>query len=105
FDAEYFRRYGSHPTHHGMFAYAALQVAGQAINNAKSLDSARIRDAIRNLNLSMTPFGPIKFAANGQNRHPLGVIQGQGGTYRIVYAAESAYSKPIIPTPRWSERR
>ena len=105
FDAEYFRRYGSHPTHHGMFAYAALQVAGQAINNAKSLDSARIRDAIRNLNLSMTPFGPIKFDANGQNRHPVVVTQVQGGQYRIVYPPESADSKPIIPTPRWSERR
>src|SRR5215813_9863403 len=75
FDAEYFKRYNSHPTHHGMFAYAALQVAAHAINDAKSMDSARIRDAIRNLNLSMTPFGPIKFDANGQNRHPVVVTQ------------------------------
>jgi branched-chain amino acid transport system substrate-binding protein len=105
FDAEYFRRYNSHPTHHGMFAYAALQVAAQAINNAKSMDSARIRDAIRNMDLAMTPFGPIRFNSIGQNRHPVVVTQVQGGQYRIVYPADAADSKPIIPTPRWSERR
>ena len=105
FDAEYFKRYNSHPTHHGMFAYAALQVAAQAINNARSMESDRIRDAISNLNLSMTPFGPIKFELGGQNRHPVVVTQVQNGQYRIVYPAEAADSKPIIPTPRWSERK
>src|SRR5215469_15044631 len=104
FDAEYFKRYNSHPTHHGMFAYAALYVAAHAINDAKSMDSARIRDAIKNLNLSMTPFGPIKFDANGQNRHPVVVTQVQGGQYRIVYPPSAADSKPIIPTPKWSQR-
>ncbi|HEY6252212.1 MAG TPA: penicillin-binding protein activator [Candidatus Angelobacter sp.] len=105
FDAEYFRRYNSHPTHHGMFAYASLQAAAQAINNAKSMDSARIRDAISNLNLGMTPFGPIKFEMGGQNRHPVVVTQVQGGQYRIVYPADAADSKPIVPTPRWNERK
>ena len=105
FDAEYFRRYNVHPTHHGMFAYAALTTAAQAMNNARSLDSARIRDAIKNLDLNMTPFGPIKFDSIGQNRHPVVVTQVQGGQYRIVYPPDAADSKPIIPTPRWSERR
>jgi len=105
FDAEYFKRYNSHPTHHGMFAYAALQVAAQAINNAKSWDSAKIRDAVKSLDLSMTPFGPIKFDANGQNRHPVVVTQVQGGQYRIVWPASAADSKPIIPTPKWDQRK
>lgn len=105
FDAEYFRRYNSHPTHHGMFAYAALTTAVQAINSAKSLDSARIRDAIRSLDLKMTSFGPIKFDSIGQNRHTVVVTQVQGGQYRIVYPADAADSKPIIPTPKWSERK
>jgi len=105
FDAEYFKRYNSHPTHHGMFAYASLQVAAQAINNARSWESARIRDAIKSLDLSMTPFGPIKFDANGQNRHPVVVTQVQGGQYRIVYPPVAADSRPIVPTPRWSERK
>src|SRR5215472_3271592 len=85
FDAEYFKRYNIHPTHHGMFAYATLQVAVRAINDAKSLDSAKVRDALKNLNLSMTPFGPVKFDGNGQNQHPVMITQVLGGQYRVVY--------------------
>src|SRR6266481_4573414 len=40
FDAEYFKRFNSHPQYHAMQAYASLLVAVTAINNAKSLDSA-----------------------------------------------------------------
>jgi branched-chain amino acid transport system substrate-binding protein len=105
FDAEYFKRYGSHPAHHGMFGYESLQVAVRAITDAKSLDSAKVRDALRNLNLRMTPFGPIKFDAVGQNQHPVLVTQVQGGKYRIVYPPDAADSKPIIPVPRWADRR
>jgi branched-chain amino acid transport system substrate-binding protein len=104
FDAEYFKRYNIHPTHHGMFAYETLQVAARAINDAKSLDRAKIRDAIKKLNLGMTPFGPVKFDANGQNRHPVMVTQVQGGQYRIVYPSDSAEAKAIVPTPTWSQR-
>ncbi len=104
FDAEYFRRYNSHPTHHAMFAYAALQAAARAINSAKSLESGKIRDAMKNLNLAMTPFGPIKFDSNGQNQHPVMVTQVQGGQYRVVYPPEAADSKPVIPAPEWSKR-
>ena len=62
FDAEYFKRYNSHPQYHAMQAYAVLLVAARAMANAKSTDSAKIRDAIKNLDLTSTPFGPIRFA-------------------------------------------
>lgn len=104
FDTEYFRRYNAHPTHHPMSAYAALQVAARAINTAKSLDRAKIRDAVRNINLTMTPFGPVKFDTNGQNQHPLMITQVQGGQFRIVYPLDVAESKPVIPAPQWSKR-
>ena len=104
FDAEYFRRTGAHPTHHPMSAYAALQVTARAINEAKSLSSAKIRDAVRNTNLRMTPFGPIQFDGSGQNQHPLMITQVQGGQFRIVYPPAAAESKPIIPAPEWSKR-
>src|SRR6266567_2804490 len=77
FDAEYFKRFNSHPQYHAMQAYASLLVAAQAINAAKSLDSAKIRDVIKNLNLASTPFGVIKFDANGQNQHPVLITQVQ----------------------------
>jgi branched-chain amino acid transport system substrate-binding protein len=105
FDDAYFQRFKGHPTHHPMFAYATLQVAVRAINDAKSLESARVRDALKNLNLPMTPFGPVKFDANGQNRHPVMVTQVQGRQYRIVYPPDAADAKPILPTPPWSARK
>jgi len=86
-----------------MSAYAALLVAARALNDAKSLNSAQVRDAIRNVNLKMTPFGPVKFVS-GQNQHPLMITQVQGGQFRIVYPPDAAESKPIIPAPEWSKR-
>ena len=105
FDAEFFKRYGSHPAYHAIQAYAALKVAAQAINNAKSTDSTKIRDAIKNLNLPMTPFGPVKFDANGQNQHTVLITQVQGGKYKVAYPANVADAKPIIPAPKWSQRK
>ena len=104
FDAEFFKRYGSHPAYHAIQAYAALLVAAQAINNAKSADSSKIRDAIKNLNISMTPFGPIKFDS-GQNQHPVLITQILGGKYHVVYPANAADAKPVIPAPQWGKRK
>ena len=87
-----------------MQAYAALLVAVRAIGNAKSTDPAKIRDALKNLNLTSTPFGPIRFDANGQNQHPVLITQVQNGQYRVVFPAEAAQAKPIIPAPVWSKR-
>jgi branched-chain amino acid transport system substrate-binding protein len=103
FDAEYFKRFKSHPQYHAMQAYAALRVAAEAINNAKSLEPAKIRDAIKNINMTSTPFGPIKFD-NGQNQHPVLITQIQSGQYHVVFPADAAEAKPIIPAPVWSKR-
>jgi len=103
FDAEFFKRYNSHPQYHAMQAYASLIVAAQAINNAKSLDPAKIRDAIKNLDLASTPFGHIKFD-NGQNQHPVLITQVQNGQYRVVFPPDAAEAKPTIPAPVWSKR-
>ncbi|HWX55141.1 MAG TPA: ABC transporter substrate-binding protein [Verrucomicrobiae bacterium] len=104
FDAEYFKRYNSHPAYHATQAYASLRAAVQAIDDAKSTDPAKIKDALHNLNISMTLFGPIKFDANGQNQHPVLVTQVQGGQYRVVNPPDVADAKPIIPAPKWSQR-
>jgi len=103
FDAEYFKRYKSHPAYHAIQAYAALRVAAQAINNAKSLDPGKIRDAIRDLFMPETAFGPVKFV-NGQNLHPVLITQIQGGQYRVVFPLDVAEAKPTIPAPAWSKR-
>ncbi len=105
FDAEYFKRFNSHPAYHAIQAYAALLVAADAINKAGSLDSGKIRDSIKVLDLPSTPFGPVHFDANGQNQHPVLITQVQGGEYKIVFPQSAADSKPIIPAPHWSERK
>jgi branched-chain amino acid transport system substrate-binding protein len=105
FDQKYFALAGSHPAYHGMEAYAVLIAAAAAIDNAKSDQPQAIRDAIKQLNLAETPFGPVKFDARGQNLHPVLVTQVQGGQYKVVWPADAAESKPIIPTPEWSKRK
>ncbi|HYX53290.1 MAG TPA: ABC transporter substrate-binding protein [Candidatus Limnocylindrales bacterium] len=105
FDAEYFKRFNSHPAYHAIQAYAALLVAAEAINKAGSLDGAKIRDSIKALDLPSSAFGPIHFDFNGQNQHPVLITQVQGGQYKIVFPQSAADAKPIIPAPRWSERK
>jgi branched-chain amino acid transport system substrate-binding protein len=103
FDAEYFKRFKSHPQYHAMQAYVALLVAAQAINNAKSLEPAKVRDAIKGIDLPSTSFGHIKFE-NGQNQHPVLITQIQNSQYRVVFPPDAAEAKPIIPAPAWSKR-
>jgi branched-chain amino acid transport system substrate-binding protein len=105
FDAEYFKRFNSHPAYHAIQAYAALHAAAKAMNDAGSLEAAKIRDAIKALQQPSTPFCPVHFDANGQNQHPVLITQVQGGQYKVVFPAGAADAKPIIPAPKWSERK
>jgi len=104
FDEKYFQRTGSHPAYHAMEAYVTLLAAAEAIQKANSNNPQTIRDALRELNMPETPFGPIKFDAKGQNQHPVLITQVQGGQYRVVWPVDAAEAKPIIPTPPWNRR-
>jgi branched-chain amino acid transport system substrate-binding protein len=104
FDAEYFKRTNTHPQYHAMQAYQSLMTAVQAIKNANSLDAAKVRDALKNINLKTSAFGPVKFDANGQNLHQVLITQIQGGKYKVVFPADVADAKPIIPAPKWADR-
>jgi branched-chain amino acid transport system substrate-binding protein len=105
FDEKYTRLMGTHPAYHGMEAYAALLVATEAMKAAGAeATPTAIRDAIRNLNIADTPFGPIRFDAKGQNAHPVLVTQIQNGQYKVVWPPDVAETKPILPTPEWSKR-
>ncbi len=104
FDAAFFKLTNAHPAYHAMEAYAALVVAAAAVNNAKADKPEAIRDAIRAVDLQ-TPFGPIKFDAKGQNAHPVLITQVQGGQYKVVWPADAAEVKAVLPTPQWTERK
>jgi branched-chain amino acid transport system substrate-binding protein len=105
FDAEYFKRTSTHPQYHAMQAYQSLMTAVEAIKKANSLEAAKVRDAIKNIDLKTSAFGPVKFDANGQNQHPVLITQIQGGKYKVVFPTEIADAKPIIPAPKWGERK
>jgi branched-chain amino acid transport system substrate-binding protein len=102
FDDAFAKLTGSHPAYHAMEAYAALLVATDAINHAKSDQPQAIADAIRNEQIT-TPFGPIQFDAKGQNAHPVLITQIQGGQYKVVWPPDAAETKPV-PTPAWADR-
>ena len=102
FDDAYTKATGVHPAYHAIEAYAALVVAADAINRAKSDQPAAIAAAIRTTQLT-TAFGPVAFDARGQNAHPVLITQIQGGQYKVVWPADAAEVAPV-PTPAWSER-
>jgi branched-chain amino acid transport system substrate-binding protein len=109
FDEKYTKMMGVHPAYHGMEAYAALFVAAEALKKANRPDPTALRDAIRQLDIHETPFGPVKFDARGQNHHPVLITQVQrtgpnAFDYRVVWPPEAAETKPIVPTPEWSKR-
>jgi len=88
-----------------MEAYAALLTAAAAINKANSAQPAAMRDALKNIDLPDTPFGPIRFDLHGQNPHPVLITQVLDGQYRVVYPPDAAEAKPVIPTPPWNKRQ
>ena len=104
FNDKYYRLTGAHPAYHAAEAYAALLVAADAVARSRDDSAAAIRDALRATDLSNTVFGPIKFNDNGQNAHPLLVTQVQDQKYRVVWPADVAETKPVVPTPAWSQR-
>jgi branched-chain amino acid transport system substrate-binding protein len=102
FDDKFFAKYGSHPAYHAMQAYAALKVAAAAITKAGKLDATAIRDALKDFHLD-SAFGPIHFAENGQNQHPVVITQVQKGKHIVVWPQDIA-AAPVLDTPAWSSR-
>jgi branched-chain amino acid transport system substrate-binding protein len=104
FDEKYFQLTNTHPAFHATQAYAALQVAADALDRSGAASATAIRDAIRNTDLPQTTFGPIKFDAHGQNAHPLLVTHVQNQQYKVVWPPDVAETRPIVPTPKRAER-
>ncbi|HEX9120462.1 MAG TPA: ABC transporter substrate-binding protein [Terriglobales bacterium] len=104
FDRKYYQLTTTHPAYHAAEAYAALLVAADAMKRSKAASPTAIRDAIRNTNMPQTIFGPIKFDGQGKNAHPLLVTQVQDQQYKVVWPPDVAETRPIVPTPAWSQR-
>ena len=103
FDDAFTKLTSTHPAYHAMEAYAALLVAADAINHAKSDQPKAIAEAIRQEKLE-TPFGPVAFDAKGQNAHPVLITQVQAGQYKVVWPADAAEAK-LVAMPAWADRK
>jgi branched-chain amino acid transport system substrate-binding protein len=92
------------PDYHVAESTAACLAFQRAIENAKSTDPAKVRDALAKLDV-MTFFGQIKFDSRGINTFkPMVVEQIQSGVHHTVYPADVADTKALYPTPDWSSR-
>jgi branched-chain amino acid transport system substrate-binding protein len=92
------------PDYHVAESTAACLALQKAIENAKSLDPAKVRDALASLDVT-TFFGEIKFDSRGINTFkPMVVEQIQGGAHVTVFPTDVANGQPQYPTPPWSQR-
>src|SRR3989442_2083666 len=92
------------PDYHVAESTAACLALQRAIENAKSLDPKKVRDALAALAVT-TFYGRIKFDSRGLNTYkPMVVEQIQGGEHHTVFPADVADKQPMYPTPAWDQR-
>jgi branched-chain amino acid transport system permease protein len=102
--AERFRaRYNAEASYHAVQSYIALKVLADAIARAGSTDRRAVRDAISATRMD-SMYGPVSFDESGQNDHPVAITQVLGGKFVTVWPESAAITRPVLPTPPWSQR-
>jgi branched-chain amino acid transport system substrate-binding protein len=82
-------------------AYSAGQVLQQAVNQAQSLENARIMDVLRHGTFQSLQ-GPVQFASDGQNSRAMSVLfQWRTGQLVPVYPDSVAQAPMEYPKPAW----
>jgi branched-chain amino acid transport system substrate-binding protein len=89
--------------------FTAALVIADALNRAKSLQSADIIEALRETNIdgadTISPYKGIKFNDKGQNVLATGLItQIQDGVHYPVWPKDLATRPVIFPAPGWDKR-
>ena len=90
-------------------AFTGFMALAQAINNAGSTDSEKIRQALVDLDIDssslIVPYHGVKFGPDGQNEKTRGILmQVQNGKYCTVYPFELAACELKYPMPTWAEK-
>ncbi|MFG1330093.1 ABC transporter substrate-binding protein [Xanthobacter autotrophicus] len=99
--AKYKEKYGAFITHEALIHAAALDAVAQAMEQAKSSDPQKVRDALASLDYCAgfargVPGGCIKFDANGLNASAFPVmVQWRGDEPVTVYPPKAAKQVPI----------
>ena len=92
------------PNYQTADATAAGLALQKSIENAKSLDPDRVRQALSSLDI-MTFYGRIKFNAEGWNPYKPMLVEQIQNTRRVtVFPTEMATKAPMWPTPAWAAR-
>jgi branched-chain amino acid transport system substrate-binding protein len=102
FAAAYKAKYGYDPDYHGAAGAAAVETLVKAIEQAGSLDKAKVRDALAASDFDSL-YAHVKFNAGGQIVVPQIVIQIQNGQVAPVFT-EKFIDKPVFPVPPWNKR-
>lgn len=90
-----------------------MYVLADALERAKSVDPAAIRDALAATDMKggivdISIYSGIKFDASGQNMYADELlVQFQNGSRKTVFPAAVAPkdNKPLFPMPKWSDRK
>jgi branched-chain amino acid transport system substrate-binding protein len=80
FAAKYETAYGSAPDVFASWAYDAVHVLALAINNAKSLDAEKIRQAVLSVKGYAGAKGTYNFDQNGDGLHGYNIVRNDNGT-------------------------
>ncbi|MCB0209104.1 MAG: ABC transporter substrate-binding protein [Anaerolineae bacterium] len=108
------KRYGAAPGDRSVNAYVTVMLVAQALETAAQSEPldwddmvgvrTRLRDALQEIDLPETLFGPIQFDSTGQNDHPPLIAQVKQGRLVIVAPAEHQTGQVLFPMPTWAER-
>ena len=106
--AQYAERYqamwSESPTYQAAESTATALALMVAIENAGSLETADVRQALNDLDIT-TFYGPINFDDTGKNAaKPMGSIQVQDGDIKVIAPGQAAETDIVYPMPPWSER-
>lgn len=98
--AKYKEKYGETIRTSAVLTYDAVKVIAQALEDAKTTDKSKLRDAIAATHYEplMVANGPVAFSATGENTNAaLVTMQIQGGTVKQVFPEKLAEAKYIFP--------
>jgi branched-chain amino acid transport system substrate-binding protein len=88
-----------------LFYYSSMQFFEKAIEDAGTLNQAKIRDIMATKTFD-TAMGPMKFDKTRINMtHPGEIGQWQNGMFEIVDPGKKRTAKPIYPKPEWPAKK
>jgi branched-chain amino acid transport system substrate-binding protein len=104
YEERYVAMWGESPSYQSAESTATGFALQAAIENAGSLDSDAVRQALKDLDI-VTFYGPINFDETGKNAgKPMATFQIQDGTNVIVAPSEAAVADFVYPMPAWEDK-